>query len=190
MCGEILAVKEIIEKRRAYRALEPCEITEELIHDLALSAQLAASCMNNQPWNFIFVYDPEPLNTFFDVLSPGNAWGKKASMIVAVFSRADLDCQSKGRDYYLFDSGMATAHLILRATELGMVAHPILGFSETKTKKILQIPEDMKVVTLVIIGKHSTNRSLLNEQQNKTEDSRPSRKPLEDFIHLNTYKND
>jgi len=32
-------------------------------------------------------------------------------MIIAVFSREDLDCRIRGRNYYLFDTGMATAFI-------------------------------------------------------------------------------
>ncbi|MDH7517474.1 MAG: nitroreductase family protein [Candidatus Thermoplasmatota archaeon] len=48
-------VKEAIVKRRAYRSLEPVEISIDLIKDLAECAQLTASCFNNQPWHmFLF----------------------------------------------------------------------------------------------------------------------------------------
>jgi hypothetical protein len=51
-------------------------------------------------------------------------------MIIAVFSQKDLDCIRRGgREYYLFDTGMATAFMILRAMGLGLVAHPIAGFN-------------------------------------------------------------
>jgi len=42
-------LKEIIDKRRAYRSLAPAQITDELIEDLAGCAGLSASCFNNQP---------------------------------------------------------------------------------------------------------------------------------------------
>ncbi|MCJ2534152.1 MAG: nitroreductase family protein, partial [Candidatus Thermoplasmatota archaeon] len=54
-------VKQVIKKRRAYRSLEPVEITSELIDDLSECAQLTASCFNKQPWRFIFVYEPKML---------------------------------------------------------------------------------------------------------------------------------
>ena len=50
---------------------------------------------------------------------------------------------------------MATAFLILRAMEIGLVAHPIAGYNVEKVKEILEIPDDMNVITLVIIGKKS-----------------------------------
>ncbi|MCW3991402.1 MAG: nitroreductase family protein, partial [Candidatus Bathyarchaeota archaeon] len=141
-------VKRAIKVRRAYRSLDPVEITEELIRDLAESARLAPSCFNNQPWRFVFAYDPETLKELHTALSRGNEWAHLASMIIAVFSKPDLDCIVGEREYYLFDTGMATAFIILRATELGLVAHPIAGFRERRVKRILEIPEEMRLITL------------------------------------------
>ncbi len=94
-------------------------------------------------------------------------------MIVAVLSRADLDCQIREREYYLFDTGMATALMILRATELGLVAHPIAGYSPKKVRAVLGIPDDMRVVTLVIFGKHTDQiGDLLSEDQAASESRR------------------
>lgn len=65
-------VREAIDKRRAYRSLEPVTITEELIRDLAGTAQLAPSCYSNQPWGAVFVYEPEMLKELHTTLSKGN----------------------------------------------------------------------------------------------------------------------
>ena len=182
-------VKEAIEKRRAYRSLDPAEITEELIRDLAESARLTPSCFNNQPWRFVFVYDPTVLKEMHAALSKGNEWIHYASMIVVVFTKKDLDCDVKGREYYLFDTGIATAHMILRATELGLVAHPIAGFHEDKVKEILGIPDDMTIITLVNFGKRREEfRPMLSEKQREWERERPERLPLERFVHINSYK--
>ena len=189
MKEDTLSVKQTIQIRRAYRSLEPVEITEELIRDLAESAQLTPSCFNNQPWRFVFVHDPEILEKLHGAMSRGNDWVQAASMIIAVFSREDLDCRIRGRNYYLFDTGMATAFIILRATELGLVAHPIAGYREDQVKEILGIPEGMKVITLVIVGKHSeTIGPLLTEKQAETEKRRPERVPVEDFTYVNGVK--
>jgi len=182
-------VKQAIIKRRAYRSFVPVQITEELIKDLAQSAQLFCSCFNNQPWRYVFVYDPEMLKKMHTALSQGNEWAQAASMIIAVFSKPGLDCQIKERNYYLFDTGMATAAIILRAAELELVAHPIAGYSPKKTKEILNIPEEMEVITLVIVGKHSeTINPVLSEKQIEAEKQRPERLPLEKFIYLNSYQ--
>jgi nitroreductase len=184
-------VKQAILTRRAYRSLDHVEITDELVRDLAESAQLAPSCFNNQPWRFVFAHDPEVLKKLHGAMSKSNEWTQAASMIIAVFSREDLDCRIKGRNYYLFDTGMATAFIILRATELGLVAHPIAGYNEGAVKQILGIPEDMQVITLVNVGKHSeTIGPLLTEKQAESEKERPERLPLEKFAFINVMSNE
>jgi nitroreductase len=181
-------VKEAIEKRRAYRSLEPVDITEDLVRDLAMSACLSASCFNNQPWRFVFAYDPKVLGRLHEALTGGNAWAKAASMMIAVFTREDLDCVIRDRVYHLFDTGMATAHIILRATEMGLVAHPIAGFSPSRVREVLGIPEDMQVIALIIVGKKAGGVALdLTEQQRKSEMERPGRKPVEEIAFMNRY---
>ena len=154
-----MEVHDAIATRRAYRSLEPIAISKEIIQELAKSAQLAASCFNNQPWRFVFVYDKTMLTKMHDALSSGNEWAQAASMIIAVFAKKEDDCLIKDREYYLFDTGMAAAHIILRATELGLVAHPIAGYSPKKTREILGIPDDAQVITLIIVGKKSSELS-------------------------------
>jgi len=182
-------VKQTIINRRAYRSLEPVEITEKLIYDLAECAQLSASCFNNQPWRYVFVYDSKVLKEMHKALSPGNQWARDASMIIAVFSKKEDDCVVHDREYYLFDTGMATGSLILRATEIGLVAHPIAGYSPKKTREILGIPDDHNVIALVIVGKHSKKiSSILSDKQVKAENKRPERIPFDKFVHINKYK--
>lgn len=184
-------VKEAIETRRAYRSLDPVTITKDIIDDLARCAQLSASCNNNQPWRFVFVYDPVTLQNMHEALSKGNEWVHDASMIIVVLSKKDYDCIIKERHYYQFDVGMATAFLILRATELGLVAHPIAGYSPQKTREILGIPDDLEVITLINVGKHARNiHQVLTEKQRENELKRPDRFSLEKFVYLNHFTNE
>jgi len=185
----MMSVKDTIQKRRAYRAFEKTIITKDLIIDLAESAQMSASCFNYQPWNFVFVYEEKMLEKLFSVLKENNNWAKNASMIIAVFSNKDMDCIiGKSREYFLFDTGMATAYMILRATELGLVMHPIAGYSHNQAKEILSIPDDMILITLLIVGKKSDNLNQLTDKQKISEKNRPPRKSLNEFVYYNTYK--
>ncbi len=183
-------VKEAIKKRRAYRSLDPAPIDKNLIEDIAESASLCCSCFNKQPWNFVFIYDNDKLMKMRNALSQGNEWAYNASMIIAVFSKKELDCVVKDREYFLFDTGMAVGMMILRATELGLVAHPIAGFDEDRAKETLDIPKEMKLITLIIVGKHSEEiKSELNEHQAESEKQRPPRKSFGEFAWIDEFKN-
>jgi len=181
-------VSQAIQERRAYRSLDPVEITEDLIKDLAENVQLAPSCFNNQPWRFVFVYDLGSLEEMQAALSSGNVWAHAASMIIAVFSKQEDDCIIRDRVYHQFDVGIAVGFLVLRATELGLVAHPIAGFSPKKTREILGIPEEYNVITLIIVGKHAETISpVLSEKQSTAEKTRPKRKKIDRFVFLNRF---
>lgn len=185
-------VSAAIHNRRAYRSLAPAAVDAALVADLASHAQLSASCFNKQPWHFVFVYDPAGLEGLQAAIKKDNRWTARASMIIAVVSRPDLDCAMKdGRMYYAFDSGMATAFLILRATELGLVAHPIAGFDPALVRELLGIPAGMEVITLVNVGRHADALNpVLSERQIEDEGRRPARKSLDAFAFSNRWPAD
>ena len=180
-------VKEAIEKRRAYRALGPVEITDGLIEELAGAARLTASCFNNQPWKFVFARSPEARAKVHACLSKNNDWVKGAPLIIAAFAAKEYDCVIKEREYYLFDLGMAVSALQLRATELGLVAHPIAGFDNEAVRLALGIPEGNLVLTLINVGKKIDDKSALTPQQAAMEDARPARLPLESVYSVDAY---
>ncbi len=180
-------VKETMEARRSYRALGPAEISDETVKELALAAQLTPSCFNNQPWRFVFARAPQALAKVHACLSKGNEWVRGGSCVVAAFARKDYDCVIKEREYYLFDLGQAAFALQLRATELGLVAHPIAGFDNEKVRQELGIPEGNMVLALIVLGKKSADKSGLNDYQAAAEDERPARLPLETFYAVDAY---
>jgi nitroreductase len=182
-------VIQAIQERRAYRSLAPVEITRDLIDQLGQSVQLAPSCFNSQPWRFVFVKDPGVLEHMHSALSAGNAWARSASLIIAVFSREKDDCVIRDRLYHQFDTGMGVGFLILRATELGLVAHPIAGFSPKKTRLILGIPDEYQVITLIIVGKHADHIGPdLTEEQKKKEYTRPPRMNRGEFVYIDRFE--
>ena len=180
-------VKEAIQKRRAYRSLGAVEITDEIIAELATAAQLTASCFNNQPWRFVFVRSNEALAKVHQGINKGNEWVRKASLIIAAFAKKENDCNIKEREYYLFDLGMAVSAIQLRATELGLVAHPIAGFDPVKIKRVLNIPDDNMLITVINVGKKSYDTSLMTDYQISQEPARPPRLSLSNIYSVDTY---
>ena len=112
--------------------------------------------------------------------------GQQASLIVAVWSKADLDCKTPdGREYFQFDTGMASAFLMLAATARNLEAHPIAGFDPKAAREVLALPNEAQVITLVIMGGHSQEVSpMLTDWQVKAETERPPRLPVEDFASI------
>jgi nitroreductase len=177
----------LIRARRAKRALSTKAVPEEAITLLIRAAHLAPSCFNSQPWRFIVITDKNLLEAIKETMPEGNYWTKPAPAIIAVTSHRDLDCKlSDGRDYFLFGCGMAVGNLMIQATQLGLIAHPIAGFNPVKTKDLLSIPKDYVLITLVIVG-YPGDADQLSEKHREIELGERGRKPLPEVMSRNHF---
>ena len=121
-------------------------------------------------------------------MAKGNEWTTRAPLIIVVTCREADDCKSSDRrNYFMFDCGLAIGQVELRATELGLLAHPIAGYDPLKVKAALGVPEEYVVMTLVICGYLGGDEALLSEKQKGWERTRPERKPLGETIFLDKW---
>lgn len=175
-----------IEQRRARRGLSTEPLEQKMVEELVQAGTLAPSCYNNQPWHLIPVQG-EKLLELQDALAEGNRWAKKAPLIIALAVRPCDDCRlDEGRDYAHFDTGLCAMSIMLQATHLGLIAHPIAGFTPKKVRSVLNIPKDYDVLTLLIIGKPGPAEDL-ESWQIKSETAPRDRKPLEQVVHWNSW---
>ncbi len=106
---------------------------------------------------------------------------------LAVASKPELDCRlSDGRDYFLLGCGMAVGFLMLQATQLGLIAHPIAGYDPVKAKAALGIPEDYVLITLVVVGWPGPPEGL-SQKHRELESSPRDRKPLSEVAFWGRY---
>lgn len=188
--GEILEVVEAIRTRRAKRAISDKQVEGEKIDSLVEAVRLSASCFNNQPWRIVVCNGKDALEAVKGAIAKGNVWATRAPVIMVVASKPSDDCQlNDRRDYYLFSTGLAIGQLELRATELGLIAHPIAGYDPSKTKELLGIPAEYVIITFVIIGYPSGDDSLLSDKQKASEPTRPERKPIGENFFLDKWGN-
>ena len=183
-----MEVVEAIRTRRARRALQVEPVEDEKVEALIEAARLSASCFNNQPWRLVLVRGEQALNAVKGAMSKGNEWTSRAPLIIVVACREQDDCKSSDRrNYFMFDCGLAIGQVELRATELGLLAHPIAGYDPLKVKAVLGIPEEYVVMTLVICGYLGGDEELLSEKQKGWERARPERRPVGETIFLDMW---
>jgi nitroreductase len=183
-------VLELLNARKATRAIDARPVEPEKVEVILEAARLAPSCMNNQPWRFLVLTEPEALAKGREALSGGNYWAKTAPVLVFGYSQPDWDCRSSDeRDYYLFDVGLAVENVMLQATELGLVARPMAGFSPRRVKEAFGFPDAVKVVIAIAIG-YEGDVSTLDERKRATSQAPRVRKPMEEIVHFNTWGRD
>ena len=174
-------VNPLIAARRAWRALAEDPVPREALARLVEAAHLAPSCFNNQPWRFVVATGPV-LEKVKAALPGGNYWAQRAPAILALASHRDLDCKlSDNRDYFLFGCGMATGFLMVQATQMGLVAHPIAGYDPLAVKEALGIPADYVLITLIVVGKRG-DPSVLSDKHRELELGPRDRKPLPEVL--------
>ena len=174
--------------RRARRALSHRPVEPEMIDTLFRAAHWAPSCSNNQPWRFVAVNDPDALGAVKEHLTRGNYWAGSCPLIIAVVSRSDLDCEiPDGRRYYQFGCGMAAMNLMIQATALGLIAHPIAGFKQAPIKDALGIPDSYELIVLIIVGHPGGDVSSLSEKHQAEEASERVRRPLNEVLCWNRW---
>jgi nitroreductase len=178
----------LLNSRKATRAISEQKLDDRIIAQLQESTQLSASCFNNQPWRFLFLSEDAALEKGREALSPGNHWAKRAPLLVIGFSAPELDCQlPDGRQYFLFDLGMATQLLLLQATELDLVARPMAGFSPEVIRRNFDVPENLQPYVVVAIG-FAGDLELLDEKLRQTSTAPRKRNPLAVNFFKNGFK--
>lgn len=177
----------LLQQRKASRAFNSKKLSEEVIDNLMNATQLSASCYNNQSWRFLYLTEELALEKGRKALSRGNSWARKAPLLIIGFSKPDLDCQLKdGRQYYLFDLGMAIQLILLQATELNLIARPMAGFSPEVIKEEFNIPSEYEVYVMIAIG-YEGNLEELDERLQKVSRAPRQRNPLQMNFFLNIF---
>ena len=182
------SINPLIEERRAKRALSSEPVAKEDVDTLIEAAHLAPSCFNSQPWRFVIADDEEKLAAIKEALPGGNYWAKPAPVLIAVCSHRDLDCKlSDGRDYFLLGCGMALGTMMIQATQMGLIAHPIAGYKPPRVKEILEIPEEYTLITLVIVG-YPGDASQLSDKHRAVELGPRERNPISQVTARNKFR--
>lgn len=171
-----------IHQRRSIRKYTSAPIPDDHIIQMLEAARLAPSAGNYQPWKFVVVRDPKTIQQLARAARKQN-FLKKAAAIIVAFADANVYLPPPPREPGLLmippcfeiDVMIAIEHLILAATALGYGSCWVGAFNETDVKKVVSIPERMKIVALVSVGVAAENPTP------------PSRKPLSEIVFHEKY---
>jgi nitroreductase len=146
--GAIMETLEAINKRASLKThLSPRDIEPEKIAKILEAAILAPSARNSQPWRFIVVKGKKNVeNVVAKAFFGFNQVVKEAPVLILACANPSDDDIHEGREYYLFDVGLAVENLLLAATDLGLVTHPMTAVNEDELRKVLKIPDEVRFI--------------------------------------------
>ncbi len=192
-----------INSLRSVRKFKPDSIPEDKLRMILKSASKAASGSNMQPWEFVVVRDTklktrlkEPmLRTWLQRLAGGSGMSARMRDVydeatemlrntekvpVIIYCCVDLNRIGKSEEVRYASIYPAVQNLMLAAHAQGLAtcltvhgSTPTRG--EPEVKKILGIPEHVKIACLIYLG-YPTVRL-----------GPPRRKPIEKFVHYDHW---
>ena len=192
-----------INSLRSVRKFKPDPIPEDQVRIILDSASKAASGSNTQPWEFVIVRDArvkarlkEPmLRTWLARLAGStgmsprmrDVYDEATEMLrntekvpVIIYCCVDLNRVGKSEEVRYASIYPAVQNLMLAAHAIGLATCLTVHGStstrgEPEVKKILGIPEHVKIACLIYLGHPSIRLGL------------PRRKPVENFVHNNRW---
>ncbi len=146
-----MGVFNAISQRSSVRAFKTTDVEEDKLKKILETARLSPSASNRQDWKFIVVKDKETRKKLVKAAFGQSFIGEAPVVIVAcgTDSKAIMAC---GQPAHTVNVSIACAYMILQAYELGLGTCWIGAFKEDETKKILNIPEHVRVVAMIPLG--------------------------------------
>lgn len=173
---------DVINSRKSVRDFLGKPVEDEKLQKLFEAARLAPSWANKQGCNYIVVKDRAKIN---ELAWDFNSWIGEAPVLVAVCIDPEASGVHNNMEYYLVDAGISMEHLVLAAVEEGLGTCWIAGFDEAKAKKLLNIPEKVRVVALTPLGYPA---SISERGKTVREFVKASkRKSLQDIVHFEKW---
>jgi nitroreductase len=152
----------LLRQRRSIRKFTTDKIASESVETLVEAALRAPSSRGINPWEFILVDDPELLNKLSRAKQHGADFLKGASLGIVVCA------DSTKSDVWIEDCAIAAIVIQLTAVSLGLGScwaqirnrqHDPEQSAEAYIQKLLGLPEQIKVVSILGIGHPAEKKS-------------------------------
>lgn len=144
---------DLIKSRRSIREFKSWPVEEEKLNQVLEVVRLAPSACNFQPYKFVVVRDEAARQALLPACCH-QSFIAEAPVIIVGCTYPDKAYKKMGGNgnSHEVDLAIAFDHLTLMAWELGLGTCWIGAFQEDEVKKILHIPEAVRVVALTPLG--------------------------------------
>jgi len=170
----ILSVQETIRNRGTIRRYLDQPISQETLVKIMESARLSQSAANRQPWQFIIVTDSSLKKNLSEASRNQESVSTAAAVIVCLANPSEA-ARVGPFEGFLIDGTIAIENMALTAWELGIGSCWIGAYNEEIIKELLEIPEPMRVISLLTLGHPNEKPRVKN------------RKILMDILHYERY---
>jgi nitroreductase len=167
---------QVIKSRKSIRAYKSDPINNDVLDRVLEAGRIAPSAKNIQPWKFIVVKDAKIRQELVSACR-NQTFIAQAPVVICAVALEKIAWGNMGGYWssYPVDVAIALDHIILAATNEGLATCWIGAYSETEVKRILKIPDEVKVIALTPIGYPAQ------------EPSQRPRKPLSEITSIDSF---
>ena len=144
-------VMDAIKQRESVRSYKNMPVEDKKLKLLLEAALLAPSASNRQEWRFVVVTDKKTRRKLMEAAA-NQDFVAEAPVVIAACAQTDNHIMMCGQPCYPIDIAIAVDHITLKAVEEGLGTCWIGAFDEKAVQAILQIPQEIRVVSLLTVG--------------------------------------
>jgi nitroreductase len=160
----------LVEGRYSCRAFLSTPITRQDIVAIIEAARQAPSACNRQPWRFIVVSDAETKAKIFAAY-PREWMTTAPTLIVACGVHTEAwHRASDGKDHTDIDIAIASEHICLAATALGIGSCWVCNFDTEIVRNALSIPDGIEPIVIIPIGYPDSDSHMHTKQRKSVDD--------------------
>jgi nitroreductase len=183
------SVPEEIRLRWSPVSYAPEPLEDGVLQAVFEGARWAASAFNEQPWRFVVArrQDSDRFASMIDCLVEGNqSWARNASVVLIVCAVKSYAHNGKANAHAWFDSGQATAQLMLSAIHQGLHARAMAGIRPEKARETWNIGDEAEPICAVAIGRLADG-SLLDPDTAARDQGPRIRKELSEIVYEGAF---
>lgn len=163
---------ELAKKRHSSRKYTEQTIEKEKLDIILEAARIAPSAHNQQAYKLIVVQTKDGLSK---IGKAGNIYGAPLAIIVCEDKASAWTNPFNERQLVSHDSVIATDHMMLQATELGVQSVWVCWFDPAVIKTEFNLEENFEAINILVLG-------YSNETESNPDRHAKTRKQLSDLV--------
>jgi nitroreductase len=161
----------IAKERYSCRKYFPKPVEPDKLEQILEAGRIAPSAANLQPWHFYVIQGETELRKIHAVYH--REWFQTAPCVIVICGDHSRSWKRKeGKDHCDVDAAIATDHMTLQATALGLATCWICNFDPERTRELLDLPGNLEPIVILPLGypadeadadRHNEKRKPLSE---------------------------
>ena len=147
---EDMDFSELACKRFSCRNYKADPVPADILEKVLQAGRVAPSAVNFQPWHF-YVIQKGALQSIYECYH--RDWFRSAPCVIVLCGDHDRSWKRReGKDHVDIDVAIATDHMTLQATELGLASCWVCNFDPEAVRRALNLPENQEPVVILPLG--------------------------------------